>query len=119
MYCKYPDKMNMIKLYHFALFILLIASLNTGLKLFNIDLINMIPNDNVKQFIYISVCVCVFFLFKLRDFWLPFLGDAVLPEQLVPLKKIKSMIQLLKLKFQKVQKWLIGLLKKLKKMVVL
>ena len=90
MYCKYPDKMNMIKLYHFALAILLIASLNTGLKLFKIDLINMIPNDNVKQFIYIIVCICVFFLFKLRDFWLPFLGDAVLPEQLVPLKKNKK-----------------------------
>ncbi len=101
MYCTYKQKMDMIKLYHIALSILLLTSLNTGLKIFNIDLLLYITNKKILYGIYIIVLVCCFFLFRLRDFWLPFLGDAVFPENLISLKENKEFDRIFEVKVPK------------------
>lgn len=101
MYCTYKQKMDMINFYHIALSILLFVSLNTGLKIFNIDLLSYINNKKILTLFYLIILICTFFLFKLRDFWLPFLGDAVLPENLVCLKENKNFDRVIDVKVPK------------------
>ena len=75
--------------------LVLIGSINWGLTAFNLNLVEMLSDcaDNffkadihLDKIIYITVMFAGILLAIRRDTWLPFLGKAVLPEALVPLK---------------------------------
>lgn len=79
----------------FVMFILIIASINWISSVYNYNLVEIISNfinkifkSNypISTYIYIYIAgIALYIAFK-RDTWLPFLGETVLPDVLIPLK---------------------------------
>lgn len=85
------------KINHFAIMLVLMGAVNWGTTSVGYNLVEMIitkinqyvdiSNFKLEKIIYLSIALAAIYLGTNRDFWLPFLGDTVMPETLVPLQK--------------------------------
>lgn len=75
--------------------ILIIASINWTLDLYNYNLITIINNSlnnflKIKlpfnKIIYFIICIIAIYISIKRETWLPFLGETILPSIFIPLK---------------------------------
>jgi uncharacterized membrane protein YuzA (DUF378 family) len=85
------------KMYHIVLLLVLIGSFNWGTTALGYNLVDIIKNllnnalqmeTYIDKIIYLLVALAGIKLAMNRDFWLPFLGESVLPGSLVPLKNV-------------------------------
>lgn len=97
-----------IKLYYICVMLVLGVTVNSGLKVNGIDIIEnfantikKILNVDVEKTIYLVAALAAIYLATLPNFWLPFLGNSVLPHQLIPLKQNKKFDTILKVKVPK------------------
>lgn len=85
------------KINHIAIMLVLAGAINWGTTSLGYNIVELIVgkinkhfdlnNFNLEKIIYLSVALSAIYLGTNRDFWLPFLGDTVIPENLIPLKK--------------------------------
>lgn len=85
------------KMNHLKIFLTVVGALNWGMVAYGLNPVEIL-SEKLNEFyklpydkiIYILVALSAFSLMMKRDFWLPFLGDTVLPSSLVPLKDNKK-----------------------------
>lgn len=86
----YKTIINMI-----IIIILIIAALNSSLSIYNINIINIFNtfintqfkvNLYIDKIIYILIGLSALYITFKRDTWLPFLGETIIPDILIPFK---------------------------------
>ena len=91
----FNKKYTETKIYYLCAMLVIIGSLNWGAVALGTNIVEVIANKlrnyqdlPYEKIIYISVAMAAIVLATNRDFWLPFLGDSVLPHSMIPLKNI-------------------------------
>jgi len=108
---------NQINLRMFLTLIVIIGAINWGTTAMDFNLVKMLSqslnelfNSNIDfdKIIYLIVMVAAIYLATQRETWLPFLGNSVLPENLIPLKtpsKTNRVIEVMTQPNSKVAYW--------------
>lgn len=91
----FNKKYTETKIYYFCAMLVIIGSLNWGAVALGTNVVEVIANKlrnyedlPYEKIVYISVAMAAVVLATNRDFWLPFLGESVLPHSMIPLKNI-------------------------------
>ena len=94
-----------IKLYYICVILVIVNSINSGLQVngFNMikklaNCIKNILNVDLENTLYLLCALAAVYLATLPNFWLPFLGNSILPHQLIKLKKNSKFDTILKVK---------------------
>ena len=95
------------KLHMFLIGLIIIGSINYGTSLVGCNMIKYLSNFinnlfksslHLDKIIYLSIASASIYLAFKRDTWLPFLGDAVLPEAVIPLSQPTNTNTIVKIK---------------------
>ena len=87
------------KMYHILVLLVLVGGVNWGTTALGYNLVEMLKNilnntfgmeTYVDKIVYLLVAFAAIKLAMKRDLWLPFLGEAVLPGSLIPLKEVNG-----------------------------
>lgn len=91
----YSNFKNKVRLNMLLVAIVIIGAINWGTTAFGFNLVKIIDDGinglfksdiPIQEVIYVVVAIAGILLAFRRDTWLPFLGDTIIPEALVPLK---------------------------------
>lgn len=95
------------KLHIYLIALIIFGSINYGTTLFGCNMIKCLSKfiDNLfrssihlDKIIYLSILVAAIYLAFKRDTWLPFLGESVLPEAIIPLSQPTNTDTIVKIK---------------------
>lgn len=104
----FNSKYSEIKIYHLCVALVLAGAINWGAMALGYNLVEIVVEKikkvvdlgNVKldTVIYMVIALSAVYLGSNRDFWLPFLGDSVLPAELVDIKQPAKFDTVIKVK---------------------
>ena len=95
MYTNNQTKYLKVKIHMFFVALVLIGGLNWGMTAFNMNLVESLHlllnkflgmETYIDKFIYLLIAIAAVIVGLKRSTWLPFLGETVLPAQLIPNK---------------------------------
>ena len=93
----FNKKYSEVKIYHLTASLVLAGAINWGAVALGVNLVELIANKlrnyhdmPYEKITYMIIAMAAIFLATDREFWLPFLGDSVLPHQLIPLKSVNK-----------------------------
>ena len=93
----FNKKYSEIKVYQLCASLVLIGAINWGAVSLGTNMVEVVANMlrnyydlPYEKMIYGAVAMSAIVLATNKDFWLPFLGDSVLPHNMVPLKEVKK-----------------------------
>jgi len=79
----------------FLLALVFFGAINTVTTIFGFNIIEKINNHiKIDKYLAIIILISVLYLVTKQTIWLPFLGESVLPQQLIPLKTFKGNTQI-------------------------
>tara|TARA_B110000908_G_scaffold172389_1_gene239511 strand:- start:3038 stop:3604 length:567 start_codon:yes stop_codon:yes gene_type:complete len=99
----FNKKYTEVKIYYVCAILVIVGSINCGSMALGKDLVQIIANKlrtikdlPYEKIIYLAIATAGIILATNKDFWMPFLGDSVLPHQIIPLKNNKKYDTILK-----------------------
>ena len=99
----FNKKYSEIKIYHLCVSLVLIGAINWGAVSLGTNMVEVVANKLKEYYnlpyeniVYGAVAMAAIVLATNKDFWLPFLGDSVLPHNMVPLRDVKKYDTVLK-----------------------